>query len=1557
MADDLKESGTRDDLVPSRPRSQDVAIDYRIIFDANSNAMAFTEAESGRIVDVNAAWLAATGYAREDAIGRRALDLGLWPDPVQRAACYAQLQENGILTDFAADLVFRAVEIPHLMSARPVEMGGNRYVLWEFRNIAAQRQAEETLRRASVYNRSLIEVSLDPLVTIGPDGKITDVNKATEEATGLSRERLVGTDFSDYFAEPEKARAGYRQVFREGQVRDYALDLRHRDGRVTSVLYNASLYRDEAGEVIGVFAAARDITERKWAESALRESEAKVAAAFHASPDLMAITRLADGTILEVNEGYSRMLGYSREESLGKTTAELAIWADQEDRNTFAAALASSGRIMNFETRLRRKNGSVITVIDSARTITIKDDICVLSVAHDITERKRAEDSLRESEERYRLHFENVSDVLFSLDEQGRFLSVSPSIERILGYRPDELLGKSFVELGLVAPEYLEQGIADVGRVFSGETIAGGVYEFVAKDGTRRVGELSFAQLFRDGTVVAIASVARDITERKRAEEALRESEDKFRYVFDHSPIGKSITFLSGELNVNQAFCDMLGYSPEELRGRRWQDITHPDDIGLSQSELDTIVSGQRDSSRFVKRYLHKNGAVVWGDVTTSVRRDRDGKPLYFMTAVSDITARKRAAEDLEASQAFLERVIQLSPFAMWVADDKGTVLRTNRSLRETLNLTDQQIVGRYNVLEDENLVEQGVMPQVRAVFERLEPARFSIPWTGKKAGKVDFEGARDLAIDVSMFPIVGSDAKLANVVCQWVDITERRRAEESLRKSEGQLSNALEMASLGHWEYDVAGDVFTFNDHFYAIFRTTVEQVGGYTMSSAEYARRFVHPDDAFLVAEEVRRAIEATDPRFSRQLEHRMLYADGTVGHIAVRFFIVKDDQGRTVKTYGVNQDITDRKRAEEALRESELKYSTLVGHATDGVIVVQDEVVKFCNTACADATGYSLEELSGMPFQRIVAPESRSLVLERYQARMTGKEVPANYEIVVVRKDGAKRVVELSVARIQYEGRPATMSIARDITERKQAEEQLQAAKAAAEAASRAKSEFLAVMSHEIRTPIAAIGGYADLLISSDLPAGERRQGLETIRSNVDNLSRLVDDILDLSRIEAGRLPLVPADCSPHEIVEDVRNALRFPAAKKQLDLQIVYDGPVPRTIRTDVARLRQILLNLVGNAVKFTEAGSVRVTVRCPRSEGSPARLEFEVADTGVGMTMEALGRLFQPFTQADMSTTRRFGGAGLGLSISQRLARMPGGEIEVRSELGKGSTFTLAIEPGPLEGVPMLEGVHSPISADFAAEIGTVPRPTPQRPKLTGRVLLAEDSEDVERLIRRFLGQCGLEVDVAPDGRVACEKAAASGREGRPYDLILMDIRMPKMDGHEATRQLRQDGWRGAIVALTAHAMPGDREECLRAGCDDYLTKPSRLSDLIDVVQRYVKRSTPEPEQVRTPEGFPLDIDADPELAELFRAFTEDLPRRAELIRTALETSDFVDVRHHAHQLKGAAAMYGFPVISRLAARILQKAAEQAPADELRATVAELTALCQQAAARRRADGG
>jgi PAS domain S-box-containing protein len=959
----------------------------------------------------------------------------------------------------------------------------------------------------------------------------------------------------------------------------------------------------------------------------------------------------------------------------------------------------------------------------------------------------------------------------------------------------------------------------------------------------------------------AIERLGEEVEERRRAEEAIKESEERYRGLFEGAAEGILVADSGTKqfLYANRALCAMLGYSEEEVTRMRVHDLHPPERLEHVLSKFEAQTRGE---NRLVTSIpcLRKDGSILWADINATCMTIAGRKCAVGFFA--DVTDRRAAEKALWESARRWDATFAAINDAVMIMDTDGRFLQCNVAAGELAGESPDQLVGRRCC---------EVMHNAPEFVENCPLARMR---------------------------------------------ETRRREREDM----------------------------PVGDRWFSV----------------------------------------AVDPMF--------------------------DGRHQLVGAVHVMHDITERKRAEQALRESEVKYSTLVGRAKDAVIVVQDEVVKFCNAACADATGYSLEELSGMPFQRIVAPESQDIVLERYQARMTGKEVPATYEIVVVRKDGAKREVELSAARIQYEGRPATMSIARDITERKQAEEQLKKAKLAAEAASRAKSEFLAVMSHEIRTPIAAIGGYADLLLSGDFPAAERREGLETIRSNVDILSRLVDDILDLSRIEAGRLPLAPADCSPHEIVEEVRGAMRLRAGEKRLDFRVVYDGPIPRTIRTDAARLRQILLNLVGNALKFTEAGSVRVTVRCPRSEDSPARLEFEVADTGIGMTAEALGRLFQPFTQADMSNTRRFGGTGLGLSIAQRLARMLGGEIEVQSELGKGSTFTLTLDPGPLEGVPMVEGDSpisadsaaeigtvpcplppkgdSPISADFAAEIGTVPRaaeigtvprPTPQRPKLAGRVLLAEDSESVQRLIRRFLGQCGLEVDVAPDGRVACEKAAASGREGRPYDLILMDIRMPEMDGHEATRQLRQDGWRGAIVALTAHAMPGDREECLRAGCDDYLTKPSRLSDLIDVVQRYVKRSTPEPgdcpdfrgadredgtvpfrhapERVRTPEGFPLDIDADPELAELFRAFTAELPERADRIRAALETPDFVDVRHHAHQLKGAAAMYGFTAISRLAARIVQKAVEQAPADELRATVAELTALCQQAAARRRADGG
>ncbi len=388
-------------------------------------------------------------------------------------------------------------------------------------------------------------------------------------------------------------------------------------------------------------------------------------------------------------------------------------------------------------------------------------------------------------------------------------------------------------------------------------------------------------------------------------------------------------------------------------------------------------------------------------------------------------------------------------------------------------------------------------------------------------------------------------------------------------------------------------------------------------------------------------------------------------------------------------------------------------------------------------------------------------------------------------------------------------------------------------AADAANRAKSRFLANASHELRTPLTAILGYADLLADSELSEQQRDLHLQTIRRNGQILLELINDLLDLSKIEAGKMVVERTDCSPYEIAEELASLMRVRAVEKGLSLETDYAFPIPQTIRTDPIRLRQILMNLVGNAIKFTKQGGVRITVGLERQPVASPRLQFSVADTGIGISGPAIAQLFRPFTQVDTSTTRHFGGTGLGLAISQRLAKMLNGEVTVVSEPGKGSTFTVSVDPGSLQDVPMLQAPPK-----YGAE---EPRPKTARRKetLRGRVLLAEDGKDNQRLIAVILKKAGLEVDLAENGQIACDCATASADEGRPYDLILMDMQMPELDGYGATRRLRQDGWQGPIIALTAHAMAGDREKCLQAGCDGYLSKPIERETFLTAVARHL----------------------------------------------------------------------------------------------------------------------
>jgi signal transduction histidine kinase/HPt (histidine-containing phosphotransfer) domain-containing protein len=497
-------------------------------------------------------------------------------------------------------------------------------------------------------------------------------------------------------------------------------------------------------------------------------------------------------------------------------------------------------------------------------------------------------------------------------------------------------------------------------------------------------------------------------------------------------------------------------------------------------------------------------------------------------------------------------------------------------------------------------------------------------------------------------------------------------------------------------------------------------------------------------------------------------------------------------------------------------------------------------------------------------------------------------------------------------------ANEALGAEVMRREQIESELRkvnevakAASAAANQATQAKSEFLANMSHEIRTPMTAIIGYLDLLLDAGQSEASRADYVQTIRRNANHLLTIIDDILDISKIEAGKLEIERVTCSPAQIVADVMSLLRGRALDKGLELDLIFHAPFPAQIQSDPTRLRQILINLLGNALKFTDRGAVRFEVI---TRAANQQMQFAIADTGIGMTPEALSRVFAPYGQADTSTTRRFGGTGLGLTICKNLAERLRGNITVESTCGKGSTFTLTIDTGPLSGIPMLSAFNEALAPAQPDPISTI--------KLSGTILLADDAPHNRQLFSYYLSKAGAEVIAVENGLVACERAAESQRLGKPFDLIIMDMQMPQLDGYNATARLRAEGHTCPILALTANAMAGDRERCIRSGCNEHLGKPVDRAKLLRTVATYLsarKDATAGPVA-----GLPAarrvrsTLTGEPELEKFLQEFIRSLPGTITQLEALLNEQNVRQLREVLHELKGTAGVFGFPQITELA---------------------------------------
>ncbi len=1306
-------------------------------------------------------------------------------------------------------------------------------------------------------------------VDVLPDGTFRYIgwNRATEvmtkvrvaDALGRSPEELFGAVIGQQLIN------NYRRCCDQGEAICYEEHVFVETAELWLVTTLNPL-KDANGRIYRIVGNAIDITERKRAEQAIQQSEQDLRTIFNHVYDALFIHDL-DGTILDVNQRAIELTQASRQQILAGGIAAFSASDAPLDRLSELFERVRAGETAQIEWKGRRfGDHSTYDGEVSLRLVTLGNRPVVIAGVRDISDRKRAEQALKQSEQDLRTVFNNVYDCIYIHQLDGQILDVNERALEQNRTTRKRMLAATIADLSPPnAP--LDQLPAIFERVEAGESVR---FEWTCQrlgDQTVFESEVTLRMATLANRSVCIATV-RDITDRKRAEAALAEKNAILQSVIESTPDIVFVKDAAGRMVIgNTGFAQFFEQPMEQLLGKTDVDLWPVDVAARIQADDRKIM--QFGSSQTVEETMPRPLGHARVYLTTkSPWYDAQGNVIGVIGLAQDITERKQAEQALRKNEAMLAEAQAVAKLGSWEFDLVTQEIHWTTALFHIFGLDPNQPeptlaeLGELYHPEDFARLQQ-LMAQTIATGEPYQ-LTLRVPQLDGSLRYIESTGQAEFNAEGDAIRLYGTAQ----------DVTERKQAEQALRESEERFRQLAESVSGVFWLTDLQPQILYVSPAFEQIWQRAARDV----FESYDTFLATIHPNDRERVSQEMaQRYLRNVD------VEYRILRPTGEVRWIRDRTFHIHNEAGEVYRLAGLAEDITDQKLTEVALQEAR-QFAQSIADRTPAVLYIYDlenQCNCYSNRSIIDLLGYTSKEILGMGTEvmsTLMHPEDMGKLAQHHQALLAaadGMDLDLEYRMRHVNGDWRWFYSRDSVFKRDADGQVIQyIGAAQDITEYKQLEQDLrqinaeleqrvadrtqdlQHAMEAAQSANRAKTTFLANMSHELRTPLNAILGFSQLLGRDEALTLDQQNQISIINRSGEHLLNLINDILAVSKIEAGRITLTTTCFNLHELLQDLEELFQLKAEVKQLTLAIQISATVPDRIQADEGKLRQVLINLLGNAIKFTTQG--RVTLRIWREErlpGSPAspdgpvqdsiqdsiqdstgkkpcHLHFEVEDTGCGIDPAEQAIVFEPFGQSQSGRGSQEG-TGLGLAISRQFVQLMGGELRLTSMPNQGSRFFFTI---PVEAV----------AADASSE-AVAPRViglAAGQPRY--RLLVVEDNLENRQFLVQLLRSVGFDVEAAVNG----EEAITLWQNWTPH-LIWMDMRMPVLDGYAATQQIRmleqqssQDSTDSGqlatkILALTASAFEDERAAILAAGCNDFVFKPITETLLFEKIAEYL----------------------------------------------------------------------------------------------------------------------